>query len=111
MKTFILALIAAAILGGCAEGVRPGVRPHWTLASKDFAAIKPAETTKADVERMLGKPLLVTVFRNLNEEVWDYRYVEGAMPYAAEVHFDMQGRATYLVSYRDNCPFAPVGCR
>lgn len=111
MKTFILALIAAAMLAGCAEGVRPGVRPYWTMKQQDFTAIKPAETTKADVERMLGKPLLTTVFRNLSEEVWDYRYVEGAMRYGAEVHFDLQGRVTYLASYHDTCPMSPVACR
>lgn len=113
MRISVLAAwLAVVVLGGCAAGNwREGIRPWWTLNERDFAAITP-EKTRADVERMLGKPLLVETFASLREEVWDYRFLEGGVGrFAAEVHFNMDGKATYVVSYPDNCPQAPVGCR
>ena len=111
-KSVLAGCLAVVVLGGCAAGDwREGMRPWWTLNERDFAAIT-REKTPAEVERMLGKPLLVETFSNLREEVWNYRFLDsGVRRFAAEVHFDRDGRATYVVTYPDNCPLGPVGCR
>jgi outer membrane protein assembly factor BamE (lipoprotein component of BamABCDE complex) len=100
---------AAALLAGCATHQQG--RSWWTLNEQSFAGIAPGKTSKQDVERQLGTPLLATVFRNLDEEVWDYRYLNGTRTYGAEVHFDLQGRAKYTSTYPDYCPFGPAPCR
>ena len=110
-KSVLAGCLAVVVLGGCATGNwREGIRPWWTLNERDFAAIT-REKTKAEVERMLGKPLLVETFSNLREEVWDYRLLNGTQMFGAEVHFDMDGGATYVVTYPDSCPLSAVGCR
>jgi outer membrane protein assembly factor BamE (lipoprotein component of BamABCDE complex) len=111
MRTLSLpyAVAVAAVLAGCAT--QPGVRPKWTLHEGDFASIAPQRTSKEDVERLVGKPLTAMTFRNLGEEVWDYRYMDGVKTYIAEVHFDMQGRAKYYTTYPDRCEWGPIGCR
>jgi outer membrane protein assembly factor BamE (lipoprotein component of BamABCDE complex) len=111
MKRFgvLYAMAAAAVLAGCAT--QEGVRPKWTLHEGDFAPIVPQKTGKQDVERLVGKPIMTMVFRNLGEEVWDYRYMLGVKTYVAEVHFDMQGRTKYYTTYPDRCPLRPVACR
>ena len=110
-KSVLAGCLAVAALGGCASGDwREGLRPWWTLNERDFAAIT-REKTKADVEGMLGKPLLVETFSNLREQVWDYRLLSGTRQFGGEVHFDMEGRVTYVVTYPDTCPMGAVACR
>ncbi len=108
MKRYALICAAAAVLAACAT--QQGVRPKWTLHESDFAPITP-QTTKEQVELRVGRPLVTTVFARLEEEVWDYRYMDGVQTYVAEIHFDMQGRTKYTTAYPDRCPFRPVGCR
>jgi len=107
--TLFLAAAAAAVLAGCAAPA--GVRPLWTLSESNFTPIKAQTTTKADVEQLVGRPLVATVFPNLAEEVWDYRYTDGVKTRVAEVHFDLEGRTKYYTTYEDRCPMQPVGCR
>ena len=113
MKRFSLLYAAAAaiviVLGGCAT--REGVRPKWTLHESDFASITPQKTSKQDVGRLVGTPLMTMVFPNLAEEVWDYRYMLGVRTYVAEIHFDMQGQTKYVAHYPDHCGLGPIGCR
>jgi outer membrane protein assembly factor BamE (lipoprotein component of BamABCDE complex) len=110
MKTFMMvALAGVALLGGCATHQQG--RSWWTLSEQNFAAIQPGTTGKEDVERLVGTPLLATVFPRLQEEVWDYRFLNGTMTYGAEVHFDTSGRTKYTATYPDRCPFEPVACR
>ena len=110
MKYSILfvVLVSAAIAAGCAAP--QGMRPWWTLHEADFAPMVPAKTTKADVERLVGKPLLTTAFPNLREEVWDYRFIIGTAAHIREIHFDMDGRLTRAFTYPDGCPDSPRGC-
>ncbi len=110
MKGFSLLYVvaSAAALAGCA--MQEGVRPKWTLQASDFAPITP-RTTKQEVERLVGRPFVTAVFARLEEEVWDYRYMDGVKTYVAEIHFDMQGRTKYAASYPDRCGLGPVGCR
>jgi outer membrane protein assembly factor BamE (lipoprotein component of BamABCDE complex) len=112
MRKFVLAgCLAVLVLGGCATAApQAGVRPFWTLNERDFAAITP-EKTRAEVERALGKPILVQTFNNLREDVWNYRFVDGGVRrFAAEVHFHQEGGVKYVVTYLDYCTFGPVGC-
>lgn len=110
-KSILAGCLAVVVLGSCATGNWwEGMRPWWMLNERDFAAIK-REETKAEVELALGKPLLVQTFSNLREQVWDYRLRSGTQRYAGEVHFDLEGRVTYVVTYPDTCPFALIGCR
>jgi len=108
-RSTLLFTVAAAILAGCVT--QEGVRPKWTLHEGDFTSITPQKTSKQDVERLVGKPMMTMVFPNLGEEVWDYRYMFGVKTYVAEVHFDMQGRTKYYTSYPDRCALGPIGCR
>lgn len=106
--TAVPALAAAALLSACAW--QEGVRPKWTLHDTDFAAIKKG-ASEAEVEGLVGKPILTMVFDRLEERVWDYRYMYGVQTYIAEVHFDMDGQTKYLEHYPDRCPFRAVPCR
>lgn len=110
-KSVLAGWLAVVVLGGCASaGWQEGMRPWWTINERHIASITP-ESTKAEVERILGKPLLVETFSRLGEEVWDYRFLNGStQAYAAEVHFNMNAKRTYVVTYPDNCQFGPVGC-
>jgi len=110
MKKTVLfcAAVAAGILAACAA--QEGVQPKWTLKQSNFAPIKP-QTTKEEVERLVGKPLLTMTFPRKPEEVWDYRYMDGVETWGAAIHFDMQGRTTYTEFYQDRCPMHPAPCR
>lgn len=112
MKPAVAVFVAASAvaLAGCAAGWKQGVRPWWTLHQENFAPIVSYKTTKAEVESLVGKPLLTMVFRNLDEEVWDYRFSDGVKPHIAHVYFDMQGRAKYYWTHPDYCPLSPAGC-
>lgn len=111
MRKLVLAgSLAVALLGGCATAAWEGVRPSWTLNEKHFAAITPGMSA-AEVERAVGKPLLVETFTNLREVVWDYRFVDGGVRrFGAEVHFHDDGKVKYVVTYEDRCVMAPVAC-
>jgi len=79
---------------GCATSYNP--TPYWTLHENQFAELKRGVTTKADVRRVIGVPLSEMHFPRLDEEVWEYRYLEGAtVRMLAYVHFDAKGVYTY----------------
>ena len=63
-------LIAAALLAGCTP-INNSVR---NAADNEFRDIRSGESTREDIERLLGKPENRTAFHRLGEEVWDYRY-------------------------------------
>jgi outer membrane protein assembly factor BamE (lipoprotein component of BamABCDE complex) len=109
MKPLFAAALAAALLAGCAP-YHQG-RDWWTLDSRTFASIQPGTTTRSDVERDLGRPLLAMNFPRQQEQVWDYRYLNGTFTYVAELHFDEQGRTKYVATYPDRCPLLATPCR
>jgi len=104
----VLPLVAAATFSACAW--QEGIRPKATLRDADFAAIKPG-TQETEVEGLVGKPILKTEFKRLEESVWDYRYMYGVDTYIAEIHFDMQGRVKRIEHYPDRCPMRAIPCR
>jgi hypothetical protein len=67
--------------------------------------------TGTEVESLVGKPILTTEFKRLDEIVWDYRYMYGVDTYVAEIYFDMQGQVKRLERYPDRCPFKAIPCR
>ncbi len=106
----IAACLGFVVLCGCATANwQEGVRPWWTIKEQDFAAITPGRT-KAEVERMVGKPLFAETFSRQGEDVWDYRFLAYRVArYGAEVHF-REGLTTYVVTYPDRCPNRPIAC-
>lgn len=102
MKSTVKALAIATGLGvidGCA--MDSATKPWWTLKQESFVPVKPG-VTKAEVRSMLGKPMLESAFPRLDEEVWDYRYVQGTtFVYLTEIHFDRQGLVKYYTQYPD----------
>ncbi len=95
-------MVPAAFLGLLAAcAMDPAVKAWWTLSDESFIPIKPG-ITKADVRKLLGKPILESSFPRLNEDVWDYRSLHGTtFIYITEVHFDAQGRVKYFTQYPD----------
>lgn len=109
MRKTLYALGAAALLAGCAS-YQQG-RPYYTLRGSDFAPLAGAPTTKADVERLFGRPLTAMVFARQGEEVWDYRFLNGTFVYIAEIHFDLgDGHTKYYLVHYDRCPLSATGC-
>ena len=86
-------------LSGCAGD--PEVRPWWTLGEAAFRQIQPGRSTKGDVRNLLGKAILETTFQRLREDVWDYRYLYGAVFMYATVHFDERGVVKHVASEPD----------
>ncbi len=61
-----------------------------------FKSLTPGTTTKAEARKLIGAPLTETHFGRLNEDVWEYRYLEGTtIVMLAHVHFDHNGTYTY----------------
>jgi outer membrane protein assembly factor BamE (lipoprotein component of BamABCDE complex) len=111
--TLIALLSAPCFLGACADmrnTPQAGMQPWYRLSEQSFAQFKPG-ASKTEVERTLGRPMNSVVFRNLGEEVWDYRFLNGTRTFISEVHFDDQGRYKYYVTYPDECPMTNTGCR
>lgn len=98
LKALVLSLAVGGLVACATE---PAVKSWWTLNHESFTPVTPG-LSKADVERQLGKPILISNFPRLAEEVWDYRYLEGSTRiYLTEIHFDRQGLVKYYAQYPD----------
>jgi outer membrane protein assembly factor BamE (lipoprotein component of BamABCDE complex) len=82
----VLSVIA---LAGCAG--QPGVRDWMTIREESFKQIIPGQSTKQDVEALLGRPVQSWRYPNLAEEVWDYKYAANTETKALWVFFDPSG--------------------
>lgn len=70
--------------------------PYWTIHTPAFANLKPGVTTKAEVRTQVGVPLSEMNFARQNEDVWEYRYLDGTtIVMLAYVHFDPSGILKY----------------
>lgn len=77
-RTFMVELDAQGIFQTYVQVLRP----------ENFATIKPG-MSRDQVRRILGKPRTVVKFGLKNEEVWDWRYLEGPTTERFfNVHFD-----------------------
>ena len=89
-----LATPALFFLTACATPYSP--TPYWTIKETAFKSLTPGTTTKAEARKLIGIPLTETHFGRLNEDVWEYRYLEGTtIVMLAHVHFDHNGTYTY----------------
>ena len=80
---------AALFLPACAGPLPYNPTPWWTIHESAFRKLKPGVSTKEDVRRDIGVPLTESHFPRLNEDVWEYRYLEGTtIVMLAYVHFD-----------------------
>lgn len=71
------------------------------LTNDNFATIK-VGMTREDVRRKLGKPRTVGKFNLKNEEVWDWRYLEGpSIERFFNVHFDLESGKVTRTSVSD----------
>lgn len=98
MKSAVLALVLAAAVGGCASD--PAVKPWWTIGPA-FNQIQAGRSTKGDVLRELGRPIVEVTYPRLAEQVWDYRFADGVMMMYGSVHFNDRGVVTYFTSEPD----------
>lgn len=63
------------------------VEYHQALTQENLARVRPG-MSRDDVRRLLGKPRTVVPFKRLNEEVWDYRFLDNQQPRLFNVHLD-----------------------
>jgi len=97
LRLLLLSLIAATLLGACATGYHP--TPYWMMQESQFSALVPGKATKDQVMKDIGVPLMQSFFPRQNEEVWEYRYLDGsATRMLAYVYFTPEG--VYKYSYR-----------
>ncbi len=61
------------------------------LKSADFAKITPG-LTQPQVRRLLGRPAKVSAYALKQEEVWDWRFLDGQAAKLFSVTFDRDGR-------------------
>ena len=99
--------MSLCLLAGCA--VDPAMKPWWTLREADLRQLQPGKTTKAEVRTALGSPVFNTTFPRQGEEVWDYRYLNGAMYMVAWVYFDTRGVYKYYTAQPDPAQYNADG--
>ena len=102
----LVAIAALLALAGCATD--SGIRGYWMLHTADIQQLKPGQS-KADVERIIGKPFQRLVFPNLGEEVWDYRYLDVQTHMRSAVHFDTKGIVKYATQEYDSEHYSAIG--
>lgn len=99
--------VSLCLLAGCAAD--PSIKPWWTLTETDLRQLQPGKTTAAEVRTALGKPGLTMTFPRQAEEVWDYRYLNGAMFMLAWVYFDSRGVYKYYSAQPDPAQYNTDG--
>jgi outer membrane protein assembly factor BamE (lipoprotein component of BamABCDE complex) len=99
LKGLSTVAVAVGLLAGCAADT--AVKPWWTLQETDLRQLQPGKTTKAAVRTALGTPTFETTFARQGEEVWDYRFADGARIMMAWVYFDARGVYKYYTAQPD----------
>jgi len=98
-KTRMYCAAVLLLVAGCAAD--PKFKSWSGIGEADLRALQPGVTTQAEVLKRLGEPQVRSNFERRGEEVWDYRYVEGAMEMLAWVTFDLQGKYKSYASQPD----------
>jgi hypothetical protein len=84
-----LAMAALLSLAACTSYAPT---PFWTIRETAFKGLTPGVTTKEDVRKQVGVPLSEMYFPRQEEDVWEYRYLEGTtVVMIAYVYFDSKG--------------------
>jgi len=98
-KRVFSASAALLALAAC-TGYHP--TPYWSIHTPAFDNLKPGVTTRAEVREQVGTPLSQTTFERKNEEVWEYRYLDGTtIVMLAYVHFDQNGVLKFVEHFLD----------
>lgn len=93
---FASILAVLPLLAACA-GYAP--TPYWTIKESAILNLKPGVTTIAEVRSQIGVPLSEESFARRQEQVLEYRYLEGTtIVMLAFLHFDSKG--VYKYSFR-----------
>jgi outer membrane protein assembly factor BamE (lipoprotein component of BamABCDE complex) len=102
-KRVMLVLASLLSLAGCAGYFPPySPTPWWTIRETAFTNLKPGVTTKEEVRKLVGIPLSEMHFPRQNEDVWEYRYLEGTtIIMIAYVHFGPDGVYKFLFHMLD----------
>jgi len=88
-RVLCAAVAALAMLSGCTS-YRP--TPYYQIRETAFVGLVPGVTTKDQVLERVGVPLIELYFWRLNEEVWEYRYLDGTVTVMlAWLSFDPNG--------------------
>jgi hypothetical protein len=99
------AAAATLCLAACAgfaptSGYHP--TPYWTIHTPAFVGLKSGASTKAEVRKQVGVPMSEMNFPRQNEDVWEYRYLDGTtIVMLAYVHFDPNGVFKYYEQFLD----------
>ena len=88
IRSSFAALVLILAATGCA--IDHGIRPATDLRESDFRRLT-AGMTAAEVEGIVGKPMLRTPLPRMQEEAWDYRYFDALTPIKVLVYFDLKG--------------------
>ncbi len=90
-------LLAFGLISACATNYQ--FTPYWMIHEEDFDRLIPGKTTKEQVLKNIGIPMVQQNFPRQKEEVWEYRYLLGsATRMLAYVYFGPNG--VYKYSYR-----------
>jgi outer membrane protein assembly factor BamE (lipoprotein component of BamABCDE complex) len=87
-------------LSACATTFAP--TPYWEIRQAAFGELKAGVSTREDARRLIGVPILESQFPRQREEVWEYRYLEGAaLHMLAHTYFDANGVYKYTAHMLD----------
>jgi outer membrane protein assembly factor BamE (lipoprotein component of BamABCDE complex) len=72
------------------------------LTHDRFSRIEPNKLNRQDLLNMFGRPAQVSTYRNIDEEVWTYRYKDSYDYKLGDIHVDLKsGIAKYASLYHD----------
>jgi outer membrane protein assembly factor BamE (lipoprotein component of BamABCDE complex) len=96
--------------GYCANTTAdPGRARDFSAAT--LAKVTPGETTKTQIEALLGKPWRTTFPDDPDEPgpiVWEYRGRDSEGAYRVHIEFDVHGTATLIAKIPDSTGEAPA---
>ena len=100
----------AASSGYCAEATAaPGRAREFSAAT--LAKVTPGQTTKAQIEALLGQPWRTTFADDSDEPgplVWEYRGKDANGTYRVHIEFDSRGTTTLIAEIPDKTGQAPA---
>jgi outer membrane protein assembly factor BamE (lipoprotein component of BamABCDE complex) len=104
-----LCLFAASI-GHCANGgADPGRAPDFSAAT--LAKVTPGQTTKAQIEALLGEPWRTSFADDSDEPgpvVWEYRGKDANGTYRVHIEFNSHDVTTLIAEIPDSTGEAPA---
>jgi outer membrane protein assembly factor BamE (lipoprotein component of BamABCDE complex) len=106
---FVLSCCAASAGYGADNSADPG-RPR-DFSAATLAKVTPGETTKAQIEALLGQPWRTTFAEDSDEPgpiVWEYRGQDSNGTYRVHIEFDSHDMTTLIAKIPDKTGEAPA---